>query len=308
MCCNIAVSLAPHTHFLLAGTLDSQAGGLSNARGAGTYTRRETPRSNACSSSLMHGRSCASHWCLKSHSLALLQWGSLCRSRQSCPALLGVIIVRTMCDRTYCWSLACVVQLGASAGLHSAAVSQHLGLAGSLCVAGGGTGAPADAVGQRAAHASDRHQERCRLAESGGAFDNVFVERGVASGGELLTRLARLRGLLADPPRRPVRLLIIDSIAHLFRDAGAPEAHGPDGGAYGPDGGAYGPGGSGAGAYGARAAALFRLAALLKRYADEFGLAVVVTNQARAAAAMPLSTLQRLWPSDKAAMHRGSTS
>ena len=168
-------------------------------------------------------------------------------------------------------------------------------------MAGGGTGAPADAVGQCAAHASDRHQECCRLAESGGAFDNVFVERGVASGGELLTRLARLRGLLADPPLRPVRLLVIDSIAHLFRDAGAPEAHGPDGGA-------YGPGGSGAGAYGARAALLFRLAALLKWYADEFGLAVVVTNQARAAAAISLSKWQRLQPSDKAAMHQGSTS
>ena len=100
----------------------------------------------------------------------------------------------------------------------------------------------------------------------------------MASGGELLMRLERLRGLLADPPRRPVRLLVIDSVAHLFRDAGAPEAYGE---AYGPDG----RGGGGAGAYGARAAALFRLAALLKLYADDFGLAVVVTNQARAAAA-----------------------
>ena len=130
----------------------------------------------------------------------------------------------------------------------------------------------------------------CRLAESGGAFDNVFVERGVASGEELLMRLARLRPLLADPPRQPVRLLVIDSVAHLFRDAGAAA----DGGAYGLDGGAYGldgRGGGGTGAYAARAELLFRLAALLKLYADEFGLAVVVTNQARAAAAAgPTST------------------
>lgn len=142
------------------------------------------------------------------------------------------------------------------------------------------------------------HWERCRLAESGGAFDNVFVERGVASGGELLTRLARLRGLLADPPRRPVRLLVIDSVAHLFRDA----CTAVDGGACGPD---YGPdcGGGGAGAYGARAAALFRLAALLKLYADEFGLAVVVTNQARAAARCHGTQQQQmLQPSNRAAM------
>ena len=142
------------------------------------------------------------------------------------------------------------------------------------------SGAAFDNVIKEQVHLTE-HWESCRLAESGGAFDNVFVERGVASGGELLMRLARLRGLLADPPRRPVRLLVIDSVAHLFRDAGAPEPHGLNGGAYGPDG----QGGGGAGAYGARAAALFRLAALLKRYADEFGLAVVVTNQARAAAA-----------------------
>lgn len=148
------------------------------------------------------------------------------------------------------------------------------------------------------------HREGCRLAESGCAFDNVFVERGVASGGELLTRLARLRGLLADPPRRPVRLLVIDSVAHLFRDAGTAV----DGGAYAPDYGPDGRGGGGAGGYGARAAALFRLAALLKLYADEFGLTVVVTNQARAAAAMSLSKWQRLQPGYGAAIHQGSTS
>jgi len=66
----------------------------------------------------------------------------------------------------------------------------------------------------------------------------------------------------------------VDSIAHLFRDAGAAAAGGAPGGA-----------GAAAAAYGARAGLLFRIAALLKKYADEFQLAVVVTNQARGARA-----------------------
>ncbi len=49
----------------------------------------------------------------------------------------------------------------------------------------------------------------------------MFVERGVASGEDLLLRLQRLQPLLASPPRQPIRLLVIDSITHLFRDVGA---------------------------------------------------------------------------------------
>ncbi|KAK9827974.1 hypothetical protein WJX81_003621 [Elliptochloris bilobata] len=115
---------------------------------------------------------------------------------------------------------------------------------------------------------ADVRPQLCR--GDGGAFDNVFVERGVASGEELLMRLERLRPLLADPPRQPVRLLVIDSVAHLFRDAGAAGDHGQDG---------RDCGGGGLAAYAARAELLFRLAALLKLYADEFRLAVVVINQ-----------------------------
>ena len=83
--------------------------------------------------------------------------------------------------------------------------------------------------------------------------------------------VARYRQLRRPDPaaRQPGRLLVVDSIAHLFRDAGAAA------------GGAPGGAGAAAAAYGARAGLLFRIAALLKRYADEFQLAVVVTNQAR---------------------------
>jgi len=78
---------------------------------------------------------------------------------------------------------------------------------------------------------------------------------------------------LESAARQPGRLLVVDSIAHLFRDAGAAA------------GGAPGGAGAAAAAYGARAGLLFRIAALLKRYADDFQLAVVVTNQARRARA-----------------------
>lgn len=80
---------------------------------------------------------------------------------------------------------------------------------------------------------------------------NIFVEKGVEDGAELLRRLQRLRGLLdqqrkaaaraaaagsaagssatgaaggdsaaASGCSRPVRLLIVDSVAHVFRDMG----------------------------------------------------------------------------------------
>jgi hypothetical protein len=59
------------------------------------------------------------------------------------------------------------------------------------------------------------------------------VEAGVAGGAQLLARLQRLRILLDQQRRaaqlaggggasghRPVRLLVVDSVAHVFRDLG----------------------------------------------------------------------------------------
>lgn len=63
---------------------------------------------------------------------------------------------------------------------------------------------------------------------------------------------------MRQPQGLPLRLLIIDSIAHLFRDIGD---H------------------SDAAAYVRRTGMLFRLSALLRRFADTYNLAVVVTNQ-----------------------------
>lgn len=64
----------------------------------------------------------------------------------------------------------------------------------------------------------------------------MFIEKGVGSGADLLRRLQRLRGLLDQQRRaaraavagsggsaacsRPVRLLVVDSVAHVFRDMG----------------------------------------------------------------------------------------
>ena len=63
---------------------------------------------------------------------------------------------------------------------------------------------------------------------------------------------------MRQPQGLPLRLLIIDSIAHLFRDIGD---H------------------TDASAYVRRTGMLFRLSALLRRFADTYNLAVVVTNQ-----------------------------
>ena len=49
---------------------------------------------------------------------------------------------------------------------------------------------------------------------------NIFIEKGVETGAELLQRLERLQPLLRSrrPGGRRVRLLVVDSIAHVFRD------------------------------------------------------------------------------------------
>ena len=63
---------------------------------------------------------------------------------------------------------------------------------------------------------------------------------------------------MRQPQNSPLRLLIIDSIAHLFRDVGdKPQIA----------------------ALAQRTGILFRISALLRRFADTYNLAIVVTNQ-----------------------------
>lgn len=92
--------------------------------------------------------------------------------------------------------------------------------------------------------------------------DNIYWERDIVDSEDLYARLQSAEAILQQPQALPLRLLIIDSIAHLFRDVG-------DAG----DGKAYVQ----------RTSLLFRLSALLRRYADMYQLAVVVTNQVRSA-------------------------
>ncbi|PRW56306.1 DNA repair XRCC3-like protein [Chlorella sorokiniana] len=120
---------------------------------------------------------------------------------------------------------------------------------------------------------------------------NIFVEKGIDNGSELLRRLQRLRGLLDQQRRaaaaaraagsgsgsggtvagrasgagaapsgctRPVRLLVVDSVAHVLRDMGDSV---------------------GASELAGRTELLFKISALLRRYADEYGLAVLLVNQ-----------------------------
>ncbi|CAL8467000.1 g6536 [Coccomyxa elongata] len=96
---------------------------------------------------------------------------------------------------------------------------------------------------------------------AGTAFDNIFVERDIANWEDLDQCLERAERLLQQPPGLPLRLIVIDSIAHIYRDAA------DFGSGQGRDG------------YAERTAQLFRMAGLLKKYADMYEIAVVVTNQ-----------------------------
>ena len=133
--------------------------------------------------------------------------------------------------------------------------------------------------------------------------DNVFVEKGLATPLELMEALDRMEPLMmataatananADgnvgggkrglTRRRRIRLVVIDSIAALFRDAAAAMEEASGGGAAGGGGGGkeqpLGGGGSGRSLYVARAAALFAVASRLKRLADDHQLVIVVVNQ-----------------------------
>ena len=50
-------------------------------------------------------------------------------------------------------------------------------------------------------------------------FHHIFIERDVASWEALDACLERTERLLRHPPNRPCRLVVIDSIAYIFRDA-----------------------------------------------------------------------------------------
>ena len=51
-------------------------------------------------------------------------------------------------------------------------------------------------------------------------MDHIYMETGFDTGQDLLDRLHRLRALLARAGPRRVCALVVDSIAHLFRDVG----------------------------------------------------------------------------------------
>lgn len=139
------------------------------------------------------------------------------------------------------------------------------------------------------------------ISHAAPSTDNVFVEKGLATPADLMDALDRMEPLMTAATagaggvgggkgarrRRRIRLVVIDSIAALFRDATAAAA-GPTDTASADGGGASRcrGGGSGGGVgsqqrslYAARAAALFAVASRLKRLADDHALAVVVVNQ-----------------------------
>lgn len=90
------------------------------------------------------------------------------------------------------------------------------------------------------------------------SLDNVFWERDVVSGEDLLERLRHAEIIMRQAQEMPLCLLIIDSIAHLFRDVGDK----PD-----------------VAAFAQRTGMLFRISSMLRRFADDYNLAVVITNQ-----------------------------
>lgn len=102
-------------------------------------------------------------------------------------------------------------------------------------------------------------------------MNNIFLESGFEDGAGLLARLHRLRPILERSGPRKVRLLVIDSIAWLFRDLLTGEESSVAGSSAG--------GAPGIEALSSRTELLFQISALLRKYGDDFNLAVVVTNQ-----------------------------
>ena len=110
-------------------------------------------------------------------------------------------------------------------------------------------------------HACEKHygnHKHCCCSPSKASPDNIYWERDIVDGQDLYERLQTAEIIMRQPQGLPLRLLIIDSIAHLFRDIGD---H-PD-----------------SSAYVHRTGMLFRISALLRRFADTYNLTVVITNQ-----------------------------
>ena len=101
-------------------------------------------------------------------------------------------------------------------------------------------------------------------------MDNIFIETAISDGTELLQKLHQTRALLERSSNPvPIRVLIVDSIAYLFRGQ---EENGVDRDVEGMK---------------ERSKILFSISALLRRYADEFNLVVVTTNQVSDSIAQP---------------------
>ena len=132
--------------------------------------------------------------------------------------------------------------------------------------------------------------------------DSVFVEKGLATPAEPMDAPDRMEPLMTaareaegEEPRgggngngaprkrrRRIRLVVIDSIAALFRDAAAATDDSAGGNGAAKELGNNNSNNNGNGnrsLYAARASALFAVAARLKRLADDHSLAVVVVNQ-----------------------------
>jgi DNA-repair protein XRCC3 len=122
-------------------------------------------------------------------------------------------------------------------------------------------------------------------------MNNIFLETGFDDGTQLLARLHRLRPSLERRGPRRVRLLIVDSIAWLFRDLLGdkndpkkrdPESDNNNTSQISGDSSEK-PNLVGAppsiNSLSDRTELLFQISSLLRMYADEFNLVVMVTNQ-----------------------------
>lgn len=99
-------------------------------------------------------------------------------------------------------------------------------------------------------------------------MDGIYIER-ISTKIDLMQRIERIEPLLQHGQgKKRVKLLVIDSVANIFRDL--------------QDDGGVGRGGvgGGAGELTERSEALFKLSGILRKYADEYQVAVVVVNQA----------------------------
>ncbi|KAK9809591.1 hypothetical protein WJX73_005171 [Symbiochloris irregularis] len=91
-------------------------------------------------------------------------------------------------------------------------------------------------------------------------LDNIFVERGIDTGEDLLHCLQKIPALMAKTTDLPLRTVVIDSVGHIFRDAGTATN-------------------AGTGTYRDRTGVLFQIAALMKQLATQHNLLLLVCNQ-----------------------------